>query len=346
MTDTPHPPPHRPPISAGVWGFLGVLLGLVVGAAGVFLLISETTPGDPDGPGDVVRAAEIAAPSVVRVDVRGIGGDGASGNASGVVLDADGHVATNDHVVAGATSISVTFASGNTAPATLVGSDPATDLAVIRVRTQDEELTPITLGDISRVVVGQPVLAIGSPFGLNGTVTAGIVSALDRPVDLRGVDGTTVRLPGVIQTDARISPGNSGGPLLDTDGRLIGVSSSILGEETRGDIGFAIPVDIVRATTQTLITDGGVAAPYLGVATTEAEEGGALVDQVVAQSPADVAGVQAGDRILAVGDREVGCVTDLVSAIQSQEVGATIDLRYIRDGAEVTASVQLSDGPP
>ena len=357
-TETAPRPRRRASI---VVGLIGVLVGVALGGVATWITLdggNRGTAGDPGAAADLSVAADRGTPSVVRVDVRGIGADGATGNASGVVIDGQGHIITNNHVVAGATSMSVTFSDNNTAPATLVGTDPSTDLAVIEVRAVDgavgdTTLSPVDFGDASDVAVGQPAIAIGSAFGLDGTVTSGIISALDRPVDLRGIDGQTVRLPGVIQTDARISPGNSGGPLLDIEGRLIGVNSSILGAETRGDVGFAIPVDVVTEAVQALLDagqggagEGATAAAYLGVAAVESEIGGAVVDDVVPGSPADAAGLVEGDRIIGLAGEQVSGVDALVSLVRDADVGGSVEVTYTRQGVEATTAVTLSDGPP
>ncbi|HUG85430.1 MAG TPA: trypsin-like peptidase domain-containing protein [Euzebya sp.] len=340
---------------------LSALLGGVAGG----LVTTLVVPDDADRPvadavaalneegGQADRVAAVAAavvPSVVRVDVRGLGTGESFGNASGVVFDEAGHVVTNHHVVAGATGISVTFADGRAAQAVLVGSDPRSDLAVVRVDVDD--VMPITLADSAQLQVGQLAVAVGSPFGLNGSVTAGIISALDRPVDLRGSDGSTVRLPGVIQTDAGISPGNSGGPLVDARGRMIGVNSAILSESFGSGVGFAVPSSIVASVVADLIADGAVATPYLGMSGTTLTPaaagrlgvaGGALVEEAAPGGPADGAGIVAGDAITAVDGAGVMVMDDLVAAVQAAGVGATIVLDIVRDGVASQVSVTLID---
>ncbi|WP_370327681.1 S1C family serine protease [Euzebya sp.] len=331
---------------------LSALLGVAVGA-----WIAALVLDDPAGPGAVAvgdggrgGVADVAAAvlgSVVRVDVRGIG-DGGSGNAAGVVLDGEGHVVTNHHVVAGATAITVSTDDRHGLRAELVGSDPRTDVAVLAVPDLDAD--PIAVAPSADVRVGQLAVAVGSPFGLDGSVTAGVVSAVDRPIDLRVPDGSTVRLAGVLQTDASINPGNSGGPLVDSDGRMIGLASAVLGDQTAGEVGFAIPSDVVVAVVEELLASGSVATPYLGVAGSDLDaaarealgvDGGALVERVAEGSPAAGAGLRAGDVVTAVDGEPLDGVDHLVARVTDAEVGARIDLRYLRDGAVRTATVTL-----
>ncbi len=289
----------------------------------------------------VADVAEVLLPSVVRIDVRGVGA-GSSGNASGVVWDDAGHIVTNDHVVAAATTVSVTYADGTTVPATVEGTDPSTDLAVLAV--QDAAGIPVRLATAAPRV-GQVAVAIGSPLGLDGTVTAGVVSAVDRPIDLRTSDGTLVRMTGVLQTDAAIGPGNSGGALADASGRLIGVSSAVVGEQFGGTVGFAVPVAVVADVVQELIAEGAVPRPFLGLrgVTADGDRPGALVEGVTADGPAARAGLLVGDLVTAVDDRAVGSMADLVAAVRGAGVDATIVVAFVRDGAPQTTTVTLTD---
>lgn len=344
-----------------------IVLSAIIGGAAGALVTASVVDGEADRPvadavaalnetgGQADRIATVAAavlPSVVRVDVRGIGAGESSGNASGVVIDEVGHVVTNHHVVAGATGISVTFADGTAADAVLIGTDPRNDLAVVRVDVDDDDLVPITLADSAELQVGQLAVAVGSPFGLNGSVTAGIISALDRPVDLRGPDGATMRMAGVIQTDAGISPGNSGGPLVDARGQMIGVNSAILSESFGSGVGFAVPASIVASVVADLIADGEVANPYLGVSGTTlpvaaAEHldvaGGVFVERVEPGGPAEDAGIMPEDVITAVEGAQLMAVDDLVAAVRAAGVGATIVLDIVRDGAPSQVSATLID---
>ncbi|CAN5256264.1 hypothetical protein BH23ACT9_BH23ACT9_29390 [soil metagenome] len=347
---------------------LSALLGGAVGAG----VTAWLTADQPDRPvadavaalaegGEADRVAVVATavlPSVVRIDVRGIGAGGSgaggsgtgSGNASGVIIRADGYIVTNHHVIAGATGITVTFEDRTTVDAVLVGSDPRNDLAVIRVDRSG--LPAVRLADSAAVRVGQLAVVVGAPFGLAGSVTAGIVSAVDRPVDLRGPDGEIVRLPGVVQTDAGISPGNSGGALVDSRGRLIGVNSAILSDDFGVGVGFAIPASIVASVARDLIADGAVSNPYLGLAGSTLSPGaaaqlglpaGTVVDRVVPGSPAAQAGIVPDDVVTAVDGMAVRSMDDLVRAVRAAGVGATIVLDVVADGTTRTASITLTD---
>lgn len=365
----PDPTPRpRPRALLGAIALSAVLGGAAGGGVAALLLreprdrpVADAVAALAADGGEADRVAAVAAavlPSVVRVDVRGIGAGevegaiGSSGNASGVLFDDEGHVVTNHHVVDGATSITVTFVDRTTATATLVGSDPANDVAVLRV-ADPPDLPPISLADPGVLQVGQLAVAVGSPYGLDGSVTAGIISAVDRPVDLRVPDGQVVRLPGVVQTDAGVNPGNSGGPLVDAGGRMIGLNSAVLSGDLGAGVGFAVPSGIVADVVADLIADGRAATPYLGLAGTTLDTaaaqaveapGGAVVDRVQAGSPADVAGLLPQDVVVAVDGVALAGMDDLVAAVRAAEVGATIVLDIVRDGTVQTVPVTLLDG--
>jgi putative serine protease PepD len=275
----------------------------------------------------------------------GPGGGGASqAQGSGFVYDANGHVVTNAHVVEGASSITVRFANGKTYDATVVGTDPSTDLAVIDVNAPSSAFTPLILADSSAVTVGHEVVAIGSPFGLENTVTSGIVSALDR--EMQAPNGYTIN--GAIQTDAAINHGNSGGPLLDMQGRVIGVNSQIESDSGGSDgVGFAVPSNTVKSIVSQLVAGGTVEHAYLGVGLSQTEGGtsGALVSEVRSGAPAAVAGLQAGDVITSVDGDSVASVEELQSEIDSRKPGDTVRIGYVRDGADHTVSVKLGTRP-
>lgn len=351
------PPPAgrgRLALVAAVAGLLGVVVGVVASAA--LWRPSAGLPTRPiiavDGPDDPDRVAAVAAvalPSVVRVDVAGID-EGGLGNGSGVVVTDQGHIVTNLHVVAGATRVEVVFADGQSEHADVVGQDPDNDLALLV--TPRTDAPPIDLADADALRVGQLAVAVGAPFGLDGTVTVGVVSALERPIDLVAVDGTTVRLPSVLQTDAEINPGNSGGPLVDARGHMIGVTSAVLtsGTSSSSGVGFAIPVDVVARTVEDLLADGAVRRPRLGITgrslTTADLEAhgrtqGVLVEAVAQPSSAAMAGVEAGDVIVAVDDEPVATIDDLVREVRAAGVGATIGLTRITDDGEEVLAVVL-----
>jgi putative serine protease PepD len=272
-------------------------------------------------------------------------GSGASqAQGSGFVYDASGHVVTNEHVVDGASSIQVRFADGATTGATVVGTDPSTDLAVLKLDKMPSGVEPLTLADSSAVEVGQEVVAIGSPFGLENSVTSGIVSALDR--SMQAPNNYTIT--GSIQTDAAINHGNSGGPLLDMSGRVIGVTSQIESDSGGNDgVGFAIPSNTVRAIVSQLVADGSVAHAYLGVGVTTAQGGtaGVQLTEVRSGGPAAGAGLQAGDVITAVDGKDVTTTPQLQAAIDAKQPGDKVTVDYARDGASHTATVTLGTRP-
>jgi putative serine protease PepD len=275
-------------------------------------------------------------------DAPGSGTSQAQG--SGFVYDASGHVVTNEHVVDGAGSIEVKFANGETSSATVVGTDPSTDLAVLKVDETPSGVEPLTLADSSAVEVGQEVVAIGSPFGLENSVTSGIVSALDR--SMQAPNNFTIT--GSIQTDAAINHGNSGGPLLDMSGRVIGVTSQIESDSGGNDgVGFAIPSNTVRTIASQLIAGGSVEHAYLGVGVQTAQGGttGVQLTEVRSGGPAAGVGLQAGDVITAVDGKDVATVQALQAAIDAKQPGDKVMIDYQRDGASHTVTVTLGTRP-
>jgi putative serine protease PepD len=260
---------------------------------------------------------------------------------SGFVYDDNGHIVTNDHVVDGAQSISVKLWNGATYKATLVGSDASTDLAVLKLDAPSSVLHPLALGNSDAVFVGQGVVAIGSPFGLEETVTSGIVSALHR--SMQAPNNFTIN--DSIQTDAAINHGNSGGPLLDLQGHVIGVNSQIESDSGGSDgVGFAIPSNTVRSIAHQLIASGSVQHAYLGVAVT-AGNGGVRVAQVRSGTPAQRAGLRVGDLITAVNGKRVTATAQLQGAIDARQPGDTVTIRYTRSGDSHTVQVKLATRP-
>ncbi len=296
---------------------------------------------------------------------------------SGFVWDSAGHIVTNNHVVEGADKISVTFSDGTTMDARLVGTDPNSDLAVIQVTALPANVKPITVADSSKVKVGQMVVAIGNPFGLAGTMTTGIVSAISRSIQASvdnssplGQTAPSYSIPDIIQTDAAINPGNSGGVLLDLQGNLIGVPSQIESStNSNSGIGFAIPASIVQKVVPNLIQKGSFAHSWLGIsggtltadiATSlqlDANQKGILVADVTANGPAAKAGLHAstvdaagnptgGDVIVAVNGQAISRFEDLVSyLLYSTEPGQTIKLTILRDGKQQAVDVVLGTKP-
>jgi putative serine protease PepD len=260
---------------------------------------------------------------------------------SGFVIDKQGDIVTNQHVVSSGGSIQVKFADGRKASARLVGSDPSSDVAVIKVSVPSSALQPLTFGDSSKVQVGDGVVAIGSPFGLAGTVTTGVVSALDRSI----AAPNHYTITGAIQTDAPINRGNSGGPLLDSHGNVIGVNSQI--DSNSGDssgVGFAVSSNTARRVAETVIGGGKVQHPYLGVGLTDAS-GGAGIASVASGSPAAHAGLRQGDVITAIAGKRVGASADAVNAIDARRPGDKLALTIQRGGAEHVVQVTLVERP-
>lgn len=307
---------------------------------------------------DWTGVAEQVTPSVVSITVRTSGG---GGSGSGVVWDEEGHVVTNAHVVGGAREVEVTLADGRSYPAEVVGADVATDLAVLALENPPEDLTPIEVGDDGNLVVGAPVMAVGNPLGLSGTVTTGIVSALDRPVTTEGTDGgqRTMVVTNAIQTSAPINPGNSGGALVDASGRLVGINSAIAslssglgGQGGNIGIGFAIPVGKVATAAEQLIQDGRVAHAFLGVNLDDARaevDGATLtaagITRVEPGSPAEEAGLQNGDVIVEIDGERVDGSLSLVAQVRERTTGDEVTLAYVRDGERHEVTVTLDARP-
>ena len=279
-----------------------------------------------------------------------------SGEGSGFVWDADGHVVTNFHVIQGASAARVTLADGSTWPASWVGGAPDRDLAVLRIFPKGLTLKPILVGTSKDLLVGQKVFAIGNPFGLDQSLSTGVVSALGRSIE--SVTGRQIE--GVIQTDAAINPGNSGGPLLDSAGRLIGVNTAIASTSgSSAGIGFAVPVDTVARIVPQLIRHGRVTRPRLGVTLADdavaARLGieGALVLSVEPDTGAAEAGLRGtsraedgalvlGDVVTKAGERPVRSADDLIAALEDRRPGETLSLLVLRDGASLPVAVTLS----
>jgi putative serine protease PepD len=292
----------------------------------------------PADRGDVGAIYAAASPGVVSVRT-------SSGSGTGFVVDRDGTLVTNAHVVGSAQRVQVQFeGNGPAVPARVVGSDRSSDLAVLHVDPSDAPaLRPLSFADSDAVQVGQLAVAIGSPFGLDQTATSGIVSGLER--EIQAPNG--FQIDKVIQTDAPINPGNSGGPLLDAQGRVIGINSQIATNgASNGNvgIGFAVPSNTVKEVYPRLARGETIQRPYLGISTAPAT-GGARVGEVTAGGPAASAGVRAGDVVVAVGGRKVTTPDDVSSAIESSRPGDRVDLVLERDGVRRTIAVTLGTRP-
>ncbi|MCC6616063.1 MAG: trypsin-like peptidase domain-containing protein [Anaerolineae bacterium] len=364
-----------------------IILGLVVlGATGAVGAANQTAPvavqaTGSDTPlqtttletsGIYTQLYQNISPSVVAIRVTLAGRDNrtiGAATGSGFVIDTDGHIVTNNHVVEQANFIEIEFYDGTLAEGDVVGVDPDSDLAVIDVNLPVEELHPISFGDSDALVVGEPVIALGSPFGQDWTLTTGIVSGLNRIID--GLNSYSIG--GVIQTDAAINPGNSGGPLLNLDGQVIGVNSQIASSSGSGSgVGFAVPSNLVQRVALDLIADGSVDYSYIGIAGTDInlsmiqalglpdDTRGVAVSQVTAGSPAAAAGLHASefarvssggpsnvDIITAVDGSEIRGMDDLISYLARYTVpGQTVAVSVLRDGQEaLTLNVTLSARP-
>lgn len=349
------------PVGLMALAVLALLLGFGGAAVGVWagarLPATATDPGfrlatvasGVQRPaGSVAAIAAKVIPAVVSIEVR-TGDTGETG--SGVVIDGRGYVLTNNHVISSAASdtsaqLTVVFPHGQRVPGKIVGRDPESDLAVVKASVTGS--TVAQLGDSSKLRVGDSVIAIGSPLGLAGTVTTGIISAKDRPVRLSGGESDTNAVIDAVQTDAAINPGNSGGALVDATGAVVGINSAIrtLGGEASGSIGlgFAIPINYARQVAEELIRTGKVVHTTIGVNAKSATDGttdGAQVQNVMDGGPAAKAGIAEGDVITKVGDRVVGNADELVVAVQSHDVGETVPISLTRSGKAFQVRVVL-----
>jgi S1-C subfamily serine protease len=272
-------------------------------------------------------------------------GGGRAASGSGFVVDDQGHIVTNDHVVQGATQYRVRFGvHGKPLVAKLLGTDPSADLAVLKVDAKKADLHPLALGASDKLRPGDLAIAIGSPFGLEGTVTSGIISALGRTIT--APNGFSIS--NAVQTDAAINPGNSGGPLLDAQGRVIGVNSQIQtngGSDQNSGVGFAVPVDAVKRALPALERGKSVRHAFLGVSTEAAANGGATVGAVLAGGPAAKAGVQRGDVIVSIGGAGVSGPDDVAAAVNARKPGDKVAVVVERGGDRRTLTVTLGAQP-
>ena len=312
----------------------------------------------------VAQVASQVGPSVVQVNVEAtqntpFGATPQEGLGSGVIYREDGYIVTNNHVVEGASDINVAFADGTTEPAEVVGRDPRTEMAVIRV--DRDGLPAATFNEDEDLIVGQLAVAIGSPSGFESTVTSGVISGIGRefPAEFTGGDlAAASALTDLIQTDAAISPGNSGGALADRAGEVIGINVAYLPPSETGavNIGFAIPSDTAISVADQLIETGEVRSAYLGIGTTDLSpedaerfdlpvQSGAIVETVEPGSGADAAGVRRGDIIVHLGNDPVENTGDLFGALRDYRPGDTVDLTIVRDGEEQTLEATLGERP-
>jgi len=370
-----HTPPGRSRASVGrrnggllvVAALLAGGLGGIAGAAAYLAVEDEpatagpvTSTGDTLGArttraatipnGSVPGVAASVLPSVVKINVATSRG---AGSGSGVVLSSDGQILTNNHVVEAAIDggLTVAFDDGSTAPASIVGTDPLTDLAVIQAEDVSG-LDAARIGSSGDLTVGQEVVAVGSPFGLESTVTSGIVSALDRPVDTGGTQGAASAVIPAIQTDAAINPGNSGGPLVDAAGQVVGINTAIRTASTSAatggsiGLGFAIPIDQARAIVAELSQGQPATHARIGVSVSDAVDDnavvtGARVEKVIEGDAGEEAGLRVDDVVVRVGGDPISSSDDLVATVRSYRPGDTVTVAYLRDGDLETAEVVL-----
>ena len=330
-------------------GTIGGAVGYVVAReAGPTTTVSAAVQSGSTSvvPGSIADIAKRVSPSVVQLNVTGQQG---SGTGSGFIISSDGYILTNNHVAgpsAGGGTIEVLFGDGTKATGTLVGANPGYDLAVVKVNKTG--LPAISVGSSGGLNVGDSVIAVGSPLGLQGTVTSGIVSALNRPVTAGG-EGETAFI-NAIQTDAAINPGNSGGPLLNAAGSVVGINSAIasMGSSSSGQpgsigLGFAIPIDTAKRIADELIHTGTSTTPIIGVQLDmQYANDGARVQDVTAGGPAAAAGLQSGDVIAAVDGKNIADATGLIVTIRAHAAGDTVKLTITRDGQSIVIPITLT----
>jgi putative serine protease PepD len=342
---------------AGIAGLVGAVFGASSSGSlfGYDIKLTSVSSSIERPPGSVADIAQRILPSVVSISARGERG---GGTGTGFVIDSNGFILTNDHVIADAAadggSIEVQLNDGTTLKATIIGRDSSYDLAVLKIDRRG--LTALTFGDSDEVAVGDAVIAIGSPLGLSGTVTLGIVSAKDRAVTA-GEDAGDNSYINAIQTDAAINPGNSGGPLVNSAGAVIGVNSAIatLGSSFLSSqsgsigLGFAIPINQARKTAEQLIKTGKATYPVVGISVDMqyAGDGAKIADTanaIVPGGPASKAGLRAGDLITKFNGRTITTPEELIVSIRSQNVGDTVEIEYIRSGKTLKATLTLTAG--
>ncbi|MER3456657.1 MAG: trypsin [candidate division GAL15 bacterium] len=369
------PPQERRPRGPGAgWWVLVVVLALLAGAAGGYVSarrvpapapVSASSIPAPAAPGGVVRVqteesvviqvVEKVRPSVVNIQTRGFAPDffgqlfPQEGAGSGVIVSEDGYVLTNNHVIRNATQIRVRLLDGTELEGRVVGTDPPSDLAVLKVSPKGRKLPAAELGDSHALKVGQLAIAIGNPFGLGSTVTVGVVSALNRSIQVPGFV-----IDHLIQTDAAINPGNSGGALVNSAGQVIGINTAII-PQAQG-IGFAIPSSVARSVMEQLIRTGSVQRPFFGVAYVEvtrelaqayglAADHGVLVQQVVPGSGAEAAGIRALDIIVEMEGKRLEGAADFQREILQRRVGDVVTVKVVRGGQRLQLKVRLGPRP-
>ena len=374
----PAGPAPEPRKRSRTWAWIAgaAVVGLLVGGGSVAGL---GRLGDGDGTDRAASLADVGRSETDRVPVSGSNAENpdwqavaaavqesvvaiavqtqaGGGQGSGVIIDDAGHVLTNSHVVSGAQgNVQVTLTDGRILEGEVVGADPSTDLAVVQLLDAPDDLQAAAFGNSDDVTVGDPVMAVGNPLGLANTVTTGIVSAVDRPVSTQEDGGSETAVTNAIQIDAAVNPGNSGGPLFDATGRVIGITSSIATLSAQSGsigLGFAIPSNQARSVATQLIEDGQAEHAFLGVSLsdgTATADGvtrrGAVVESVSEGSPAAAAGLQVGDVIVAIGDDAVGGAESLTAYVRAMTSGDEVTLTVVRGGSTVEVDVTLATRP-
>jgi putative serine protease PepD len=346
---------------------IGLVAAATVAGSGLAVAVADSTGGSPTATqtvtvtapasganaasttGSISQVAAAAAPGVVEIDATGSSGEPTpfgqqqqSAQGTGFEIDTDGNIVTNAHVVAGASSVTVKTNGGKSYKATVVGSDETTDVAVVHIDAPASDLHPLAFADSSSVVVGQTVVAIGNPFGLDDTVTAGIVSALGRTI----TSPNNRPITNAIQTDAAINHGNSGGPLLDTSGRVIGITSQIYSDgQTSGNvgIGFAVPSRTVQTIVSELLQNGKAVHPVIGIYL-QPTNGGVKITRVKSGSPGQSAGLKTGDVVTALDGQSVTTPDQIIAAVNTKQPGDHVKLTITRNGSSQTVDVTLGSG--
>lgn len=332
-----------------------VLMPEVLGSASTPPLQQQSSiPVLPQAEETVTQVAEKVGPAVVNIITKSLAYDfffqpvPQEGLGSGVIIDSKGYILTNYHVVDRAEAITVNLADGRKVKGKVVGSDPNSDLAVLKIEA--ENLPVAALGDSNRIKVGQLAVAIGNPFGLQQTVTSGVISAVDRSIS----EGKGRVLDNLIQTDASINPGNSGGPLVNGRGQVIGINTAII-SQAQG-IGFAIPINTAKSVAEQLISQGKVSRPWLGIlGTTVTSElanqyklpvtQGALAVKILADSPAQKAGLKPGDIVVAIDDKQVVGMPELQQIVRQHKPGQNLNFVVYREGNKQTVEIKLGEAP-
>ena len=354
------PPPPPPPAASPPrrWGrsflapLLAALLGAGVGTGVTFVALDEESSSPlPDkvvvqtdgGSLEAVSAvAKAVLPSIVRIDVDA--GFQGTGTGSGVIYRQDGYIITNNHVVQGANAITVTLSDGEELEARYLGSAESSGVDIAVIKVDRTGLPAATLGNTHELEVGDLAVALGSPFGLQGTVTAGVISALHRNISF----GRGASFADAIQTDAPINPGNSGGALANSSGEVVGINTAIVPASGGGNagVGFAIPIEVAKRVADQIIETGSARLPFLGIEGQNLPgDKGALIQRVVSGGPAARAGLRQGDIIVELDGQAIGSMDELISTLILKEVGSTIRITYERDGDRRTAEARLAARP-